>query len=54
MNLTVTPGAIQGELTAPASKSMAHRGLICAALADRPTQVVCSASSQDIEVPPNA
>ena len=49
MNLTVLPGAISGTLIAPASKSMAHRSLICAALADRPTQIICSASSQDIE-----
>ena len=49
MNLTVSPGAIDGELTAPASKSMAHRSLICAALADRPTQIRCSAASQDID-----
>ncbi len=49
MNLTVMPGAISGELTAPASKSMAHRSLICAALADRPTQIMCSATSQDID-----
>ena len=49
MNLTVMPGTINGELIAPASKSMAHRALICAALADRPTQIVCNASSQDID-----
>ena len=49
MNVTVSPGRIGGSLAAPASKSMAHRTLIGAALADRPTQVVCSASSQDID-----
>ena len=45
MNVTVSPGRIGGSLAAPVSKSMAHRALIFAALADRPTQIVCSASS---------
>lgn len=38
----------RGEVTAIPSKSVAHRSLICAALADKPTDIICSASSQDI------
>ena len=49
MNVTIQPGAAQGTLAAIPSKSAAHRLLICAALADRPTRVVCPQSSQDID-----
>ena len=46
---TVRPGALAGEVEAIASKSAAHRMLICAALADGPTRIRCSTTSQDIE-----
>lgn len=49
MTVTIQPGAAQGTLAAIPSKSAAHRLLICAALADRPTRVVCPQSSQDID-----
>ena len=42
-------GQLAGSLPAIASKSSAHRLLICAALADRPTRVWCPTTSQDIE-----
>ena len=49
MTVTIQPGAAQGTLPAIPSKSAAHRLLLCAALADRPTRVVCPQSSQDID-----
>lgn len=49
MTVTIQPGAAQGTLAAIPSKSAAHRLLLCAALADRPTRVVCPQSSQDID-----
>lgn len=32
-NITITPGKLSGKITVPASKSISHRALICAALA---------------------
>ena len=49
MNVTIQPGAVAGTVAAIPSKSAAHRLLICAALADAPTRVVCGTTSQDIE-----
>ncbi len=49
MNVTVHPGALTGEVTAPSSKSEAHRALICAAFAPGATDLTCSSSSADIE-----
>lgn len=46
---TVMPGGLAGTVEAISSKSAAHRMLICAALADGPTRVRCTTSSQDIE-----
>ena len=48
MNITVYPGAVDGALRSIPSKSQAHRLLICAALADRPTRLLLRGSSQDI------
>lgn len=45
----ITPSPITGTVPAIASKSMAHRLMICAALADTETQVVCQSTSKDIE-----
>ena len=45
----ITPGPLRGSLAAIPSKSEAHRLLICAALADAPTRIPLSASSQDID-----
>ena len=49
MDVTITPHAIGGSIEAIASKSMAHRLLICAALCPGPTTIRCTTSSKDIE-----
>ena len=49
MIATVHPGALRGTVTAPPSKSAAHRLLICAALADAPTVIRLGALNRDIE-----
>lgn len=49
MDLILEPRSIAGTVAAIASKSQAHRLLICAALAERPTRILCGALSQDIE-----
>lgn len=49
MTVTIQPGSATGTLASIPSKSAAHRLLICAALADRPTRVICPQSSQDID-----
>ena len=49
MTVTILPGPAAGTLAAIPSKSAAHRLLIAAALADRPTRVRFPKSSQDIE-----
>lgn len=49
MKAVITPSPISGIIDAPASKSAAHRALICAALADKSTKIVCSTTSVDIE-----
>ena len=49
MDVTITPHAIEGSVEAIASKSMAHRLLICAALCPGPTTIRCTTSSRDIE-----
>ena len=49
MDARITPKPLAGTLAAIASKSIAHRALICAALADAPTRVICNTTSQDIE-----
>lgn len=48
MTITIQPGAVSGTVQAIPSKSVAHRLLICAALADKPTHVFCENESQDI------
>lgn len=49
MNVTITPSALSGTVPAVPSKSAAHRLLICAALADKPTNLMISGSSADIK-----
>ena len=49
MNLTIIPRHLHGEVTVIPSKSQAHRLLICAAFADRPTQLICGETNRDIE-----
>ena len=49
MTVTVNGKNLHGTVPAVTSKSMAHRLLICAALAETPTTVRCSVLSEDIE-----
>lgn len=48
MRAIISPSRLAGEIPAIASKSQAHRLLICAALADRETVVRCATDSADI------
>lgn len=49
MNKTISPSPITGTIPAIASKSDAHRRLICAALAKEPSLLELSTTSRDIE-----
>ena len=49
MTKTLTTPMLQGSIRAIASKSMAHRLMICAALSQTPTELICSTTSRDIE-----
>ena len=49
MTLTLSPRPIGGRIAAIPSKSQAHRLLICAAFAEKPTKIVCPQTSRDIE-----
>lgn len=49
MNITIYPTKLQGHIDAIPSKSQAHRLLICAAFADRPTHLICPQTNRDIE-----
>ena len=48
MNVRILPSALRGSLAAPPSKSLAHRALICAGLADGESRVQGIAPSQDL------
>ena len=45
MNVTIQPGPRQGRVRIPASKSQAHRLLICAALGEGETELLCGGLS---------
>lgn len=49
MRQTIHPGVLSGTVAAIGSKSMAHRLMICAALAGGETEVLCPGTSKDIE-----
>ncbi len=49
MDITITPRPLRGEITVIPSKSQAHRLLICAAFADRPTTILCPETSRDMD-----
>ncbi len=49
MTTTIQTGTLGGTIPAIASKSHAHRLLICAALADRPTKIRCTTTNADID-----
>ena len=46
--LQITPNALTGTITPVCSKSIAHRMLICAALADKPTVWQISEGVEDL------
>lgn len=48
MTRTIIPGPRSGRIRIPASKSQAHRILICAALSQGGTDVICDGISKDI------
>ena len=47
-NITVSPGLLSGSVTAPPSKSAAHRAILCAAMCDGVSEISNVAYSQDI------
>ena len=49
MDITITPGKLSGTIQAIPSKSQAHRLLICAALSNNQTTLVCPETNRDIE-----
>ena len=49
MDITIQPRLLRGDIQVIPSKSLAHRYLICAALADSPTQLRCEDTNRDIE-----
>lgn len=49
MTLTLFPSVLSGSIPAPVSKSAAHRLLICAALSDAPTEILCDGTNADID-----
>ena len=48
MDITIQPGKLRGRIAAVPSKSQAHRLMICAALADKPTTLICPDTNRDI------
>lgn len=48
MQITVSPSTTQGTIRAIASKSAAHRQLICAAFANRSSSIRCEQTNEDI------
>ncbi len=49
MTVTVLPARLAGSVRAIPAKSHMHRALICASLADRPTELLCPGTGRDIE-----
>ncbi len=49
MDITIAPSRLSGTLRAIPSKSQAHRMLICAAFADKPTFLSCPDTNRDME-----
>ena len=49
MDITLNKPSLCGTLPAISSKSEAHRALICAALSDKPTNIVCTYTNNDID-----
>lgn len=49
MDIRITPSLLSGSIEGIASKSVAHRALICACLAKGPSKIKINTTSQDIE-----
>ena len=49
MDIIIQPGKLSGSIQAIPSKSQAHRLMICAAFADKPTELTCPDTNRDIE-----
>ena len=49
MNITLHHPIPGGTVSAPPSKSHAHRLLICAALSDKPSRIRCDRTNDDID-----
>lgn len=49
MDIKITPSLLSGSIEGIASKSVAHRALICACLAKGPSKIKINTTSQDIE-----
>ena len=49
MDITIHPRHLRGNLSIIPSKSQAHRLMICAAFADKPTQLLCSDTNRDMD-----
>ena len=48
MDITIHPGKLSGTVRIIPSKSQAHRLLICAAFADKTTEIICPETNEDI------
>ena len=48
MKVKITPSTVSGKVSIPASKSMAHRAIICASLSDGESVVSNVTNSKDI------
>lgn len=46
--VTIKPTLLSGTISAPASKSVAHRVFLCAAISDRPTDILCGPLGNDV------
>ena len=53
MDLILKQANLSGTVRIPASKSVAHRAYICAALAAAPTDIICNSDSIDIQATRN-
>ena len=49
MDITFNKPRLSGKIRAISSKSEAHRQLICAALSDAPTKIICTDTNNDID-----
>ena len=49
MKVTLLPSVLNGTVSAPPSKSCMHRALICAAVSERETKIICDTFSMDIK-----